>query len=113
MNEKRERGRTIAALMAGTTAPIESEEAQEARSRERRLARLAWAMERSDALQRAIKAADAAWMALVAPYSDRDEDEEMPELDPPPEQEALDAIFAEINAVLDHDRWPAHLYWSY
>lgn len=105
------RRRVIARLMAGAAAPVEGE-AEDARARERQLARMAWAMGRIDDLKRAQKAADAAWMKLVAPYDDFDEDEELPELDPPPEQAAVDAIFAEIKAVTEHDRWPAHLHWS-
>jgi len=101
----------IAGLLAGTAAAVEGE-AEEGRARERKLARMAWAMRRIDDLKRAQKAADAAWMALVAPYDDLDEDEELPDLDPPPEQAALDAIFAEIHAVTEEDRWPAHLHWS-
>lgn len=101
----------IARLMAGAAAPVESE-AEDKRARERQLARMAWAMSRIDDLKRAQKAADAAWMALVAPYDDWDEDEELPELDPPPEQALVDAIFEEIHAVTEEDRWPAHLHWS-
>ncbi|HYN45248.1 MAG TPA: hypothetical protein VES64_01000 [Allosphingosinicella sp.] len=101
----------VARLMAGAARPAESE-AEDARARERRLARMAWAMKRIDDLKRAQKAADAAWMALVAPFDDLDEDEELPELDPPPEQAALDAIFEEVDAVTEEDRWPAHLHWS-
>ena len=101
----------VARLMAGAAKPVESE-AEDARARERRLARMAWAMKRIDDLKRAQKAADAAWMALVAPYHDLDEDEDLPEVDPPPEQAVVDAIFEEIHAVTEEDRWPAHLHWS-
>jgi hypothetical protein len=105
------RRRTVAALLAGTAAAAWSE-AEEARARERRAARLAWAGDRMDAWKRAMKKADDAWMALIEPYADRDEDEEMPDLDPPPEQAVVDAILAEIHSVTEKDRWPRHLHWS-
>ena len=28
------------------------------------------------------------------------------------EQAKVDAIRAELDAVIEHDRWPAHLYWT-
>jgi hypothetical protein len=104
------RRRVIAGLLAGTVV-VEDEDAEEARMRERGLARAAWAMERVDALKRAQRAMIAAWMELIAPYEDVD-DEDLPEIDPPPEEAVVDAILAEINAAVDHDRWPAHLHWS-
>jgi hypothetical protein len=106
------RRKVVAGLLAGKAAAPADEEADEARLRERKLARVAWGLERMDALRRAQKAADAAWMALVAPFDDLDEDEELPELDPPPEQAIVDAIWGEINAAVEEDRWPAHLHWS-
>lgn len=107
------RRRVIAGLLAGAAAPEEDDSPEEeARARVRRLRRLEWAMRRIDDLVRAQKAADAAWSALVAPYDDLGEDEEMPELEPPPEQAEVEAILAEIHAVTEEDRWPAHLHWS-
>lgn len=50
-------------------------------------------------------------MALIAPYDDVDE-EDLPDFDPPPEEAAVEAILAEINAALREDRWPAFLHWS-
>lgn len=104
------RRKIVAALLAGEAAPAD-DEAEEARSRARRLGRIGWALERVDALRRAQKATDAAWMALLAPYDDVDE-EDLPDIDPPPEEAAVDAILAEINAAIHEDRWPAHLHWS-
>jgi len=109
--EKAWRCRVIAELLHGNAALAEDEEAEEARSRERRLARTAWALERVDALRRANKAMIAAWMAMLAPYDDVDE-EDLPDFDPPPEEAVVDAIHAEIHAALDEDRWPARLHWS-
>jgi len=107
---REKRQRVIAALRDATAAPAWSA-AEDARARRRQLARMAWSLARIDELKRAQKAADAAWMKLVAAYDDWDE-EEIPELDPPPEQAAVDAIFEEIHAVAEEDRWPAHLHWS-
>ena len=104
------RRKVVAALLAGQAAPAD-EEADDARLRERKLARLAWSLERIDALKHAQKAMDAAWMAMLAPYDDVDE-EDLPDFDPPPEEAVVDAIWSEINAALKEDRWPAHLHWS-
>ena len=105
------RRKIVAALLAGKAAPAADDEAEEARSRERRLARVGWSLERIDALGRAQKAMDAAWMAMLAPYDDVDE-EDLPDFDPPPEERVVEAIHAEIHAALDDDRWPAFLHWS-
>lgn len=104
------RRRIVAALLAGEAAPAD-DEAEAARSRERRLARIGWSLERIDALRRAQKAMDAAWMAMLAPYDDVDE-EDLPDFDPPPEEAAVEAILAEINAAIHEDRWPAFLHWG-
>lgn len=60
---------------------------------------------------RAQRKADAAWLRLVAPYDDWDE-ADLPELEPPAEQAEVEAIRAEIDGVIAHDRWPRHLHWS-
>jgi hypothetical protein len=108
--EKAWRCKVITALLAGKAAPVD-DEAEAARARERRLARVGWGLERIDALRRAQKAMDAAWMALIAPYDDVDE-EDLPDFDPPPEEAVVEAILAEIEAAIHQDRWPAHLHWS-
>ena len=116
MSEKervnRRRQALIAAMAAGSGAALIEDEAEEMRLGALRLARIAWGRDRIAALKRAQKAADAAWMALVAPFNDRDEDEALPDLPPPPEQAVVEAILAEIHAVTEHDRWPRHLHWS-
>jgi len=104
------RRKMVAGLLAGTAAPIENE-VEDVRSRARNLMRVHWALERVDALRRANKAMVAAWMAMLAPYDDVDE-EDLPDFDPPPEELAAEAIHAEIRAALDEDRWPAFLHWS-
>lgn len=110
MKEERAR-RTLAALRAGTAAPEMSEAAGQSLARERRLARMAWALERIDALRRAQAALDAAWMKQIEPYADWDE-EDLPELDDPSEQAEVDRILAELDDVRYRDRWPRHLHWG-
>lgn len=115
MSEKQRvnrRRRLIALMEAGSGAALLGGEAEETRLGALRLARLAWGRDRIAALKRAQKAADAAWMELVAPFDDLDDDEELPQLAPPPEQAVVEAILAELHAVTEHDRWPRHLHWS-
>lgn len=54
---------------------------------------------------------DAAWERLLEPYLHLS-DEEFDELDlpPPPEEAEVDAIYAQLRAVIDEDRWPRELY---
>lgn len=101
--------RIVAALLNGTAAG--DAEGESRRAEARTWARMAWARQRCAALRRAQRKADAAWMTLVARYDDAEE-AEMPELEPPPEQAEVDAIWAELQAVIVQDRWPAHLHWS-
>jgi hypothetical protein len=99
------RSQSIAALLNGMAG------GDDAAKMARVEARQAWARERCAALRRAQGKADAAWMRLVAPYDDCDE-ADLPELEEPPEQAEVDAIRAEIDAVIEHGRWPRHLHWS-
>lgn len=78
----------------------------------RKAARVAWVRETMEALRAAQRNADQAWERLVAAFPDDVDDDELEDLPPPAEQAQVDAIHAEINAVIDHDRWPRHLYWS-
>jgi hypothetical protein len=74
-------------------------------------ARCAWIEERMAAMKAAQKALDAAWFRQLDAHPDVDwDDPDAPELPDPPEQAAFDAIYAEIRAVIDHDRWPRHLH---
>lgn len=109
MNEEARR-RVVAALLSGTAAVADGP-GEEAKEHARKLARSDWGLRRVAALKRAQTKADAAWMRLVAPYEGWD-DADLPELGPPPEQAAVDAIHAELNAALEEDRWPRHLHWS-
>lgn len=88
--------------------------ARETRAAEARVeARCAWVKRRMADLRAAREAADAAWIRMLDAHPDVDwEDPGAPELPDPPEQAALDAILAEIEAVRDHDRWPRHLHFA-
>jgi leucyl aminopeptidase (aminopeptidase T) len=100
----------VAALLAGTAAPAESE-AENGKARARKLARMAWGLERLDDMKRAQAALDAAWMKLLEPYDDWDE-EELPDIPDPPEEAAFQLIWEEVMQAIDHDRWPAHLHFT-
>lgn len=77
----------------------------------RRIARLDWCKAQSDKLHAAQEAADAAWDRLLAPYDGMDMDD-IPNIPDPPEQAEVDQIWAEMQQVIDHDRWPRHLHWT-
>jgi hypothetical protein len=73
-------------------------------------ARTAWVRETVAAWREAQDRADDAWSRLVEDLPDDfPEDEELPG---PPEQAEADALYAQIRAVIDHDRWPPHLYFG-
>ncbi|HYI64612.1 MAG TPA: hypothetical protein VEW71_06980 [Allosphingosinicella sp.] len=105
------RRKVIARLKAGTAVRIDPE-AEERAELERVAARVAWTRRTVDQWHDAQKAADAAWMKLVEPYADLDDDEDIPELDPPPEQAVVDRLLAQLDDVRHHDRWPRHLHWT-
>jgi|SRR4051794_739922 hypothetical protein len=104
----------------------------------RKAERWRWLHDTADAWSDATRRNDAAWMRnvsakppspsmgeggadLEAPgglndpwnvrggWGEGDEDEE---IDPPPEQAEVQALWAQLNDVIQKDRWPAHLYWS-
>ena len=87
---------------------------REARAAEARVeARCAWVKQRIAEMRAAQAALDAAWSRILKDYPDVDwEDPGAPEIPDPPEQAAFDAIYAEIAAVRDHDRWPRHLHFG-
>jgi len=103
------RRRTIAGLLAGTAAKRDPA-AEEAAELERTAARIAWARRTLDEWSDAMAAADAAWMKLVEPYADWD-DEDMPDIGPPPEQALVDRLWQQLDDVRRRDLWPRHLYW--
>jgi hypothetical protein len=95
---------TFAAILADPASVAEEEES---RLLARAAARVAWVRRTSAAIRDAQHRADAAWMRLIDAHPDDAED-----LPDPPEQAELDALWAQMKAVADHDRWPRHLYFT-
>jgi len=86
--------------------------AGEERLRAARVAlRQAWAKERVADLVAAQKRVEEAWTRIFDALPDDLDEEELEGIPEPPEQAEADAIWAEIEAVREHDRWPKHLYW--
>ncbi len=101
----------IAGLLAGTAVRPDVE-AEDRAATLRIAARRAWVRTLLDDYFAAMKICDAAWMKLVEPFQDWPEDEELPEVGPPPEQAEVDRLYAQLSDVRDRDRWPRHLHWS-
>jgi hypothetical protein len=106
--ELRER---VAAEMVGLgIAPAEAG-AEAAKKVERARLRFEWASERLDAFFELQDKAGEAYMRQIEAHPDVDwEDEDAPELPEPPEAAAAQAVYAEVMAALDEDRWPRHLH---
>ena len=96
---------TIRMLQAG----FECEDAADWR---RKAARIAWVQERIAALRAAHKAADQAWERLLSAFPEDVSEEELETIQPPPEDAEAESILAELNAVIDEDRWPERLYFG-
>lgn len=77
----------------------------------RKLARIAWARETMARLRAAQARVDDAWDRLIDAHEHLDDDE-LEELPEPPEQAELDAIHAQIDDVIERDKWPRELYWG-
>jgi hypothetical protein len=76
----------------------------------RQAARWLWVHETTLAWQEAMRRCDAAWCELVKDIpEDEIDDVEVPE---PPEQAEVDALWGQLNAVIQKDQWPRELYWS-
>jgi hypothetical protein len=73
--------------------------------------RKAWAKQRVADFFAAQKRVQEAWKRIFDALPDDLDEEELEAIPEPPEQAEADAIYAEIQGVLDHDRWPRHLYW--
>ena len=107
-NEKsrRKRRRMIAMMEAGvaaTAGPVN--DVDEAKEELRRwAARVGWGIAHMDKLDAAQAAADAAWDRLEAEDPDGDS--------VPPEQDEVDRLLKDVDALIDHGRWPRHLHWS-
>jgi hypothetical protein len=86
-------------------------EAEAAKKVERARLRYEWASERLDAFFDLQDKAGEAYMRQIEAHPDVDwEDEDAPDLPDPPEQAAAQAVYAEVMAALNEDRWPRHLH---
>ena len=54
---------------------------------------------------------DALWMELVRGIPD-DVDVDDVDIPPPPEEAEVDALWAQLDDVIQNDRWPKELYWG-
>ena len=77
-------------------------------------ARVAWVRETIAALTDANDRVFAAWQRIFESLPDDIDDEELEamHIPDPPEQAEVDAIHAELDAALERDEWPAHLYFG-
>ena len=96
---------TIRMLKSGAR-PVDAEDWM------RKDARAAWTKKTVAALRDAQERCDEAWMRLMKALPDDASDEEVDAVRPPPEQAEVDALHALIDDVVQHDKWPKHLYWS-
>ncbi|HWC56535.1 MAG TPA: hypothetical protein VG434_06160 [Sphingomicrobium sp.] len=78
----------------------------------RKDARAAWTKKTVARLREAQERCDAAWDRLMKALPEDATDEQVDAVQPPPEQAEVDALHALIDDVVQHDRWPKHLYWS-
>jgi hypothetical protein len=102
----------VEAELAALGCTGEQADRELALKRERVAARLAWLDARIAALLVAEEAANAAWLRLVGAVERIDLDGPAgPSLPVPPEQEAFDAILAELRAAAE-GRWPRHLHFG-
>ena len=99
---------TIRALLAAASGAAD----EQARAADRAAARVAWVHEVRAAWKAAQRRVDDAWDRIFDALPEDLDDEALEAIPEPPEQAELDAIYAEIRAVCDHDRWPRELYWS-
>ncbi|HEX8513446.1 MAG TPA: hypothetical protein VF688_10115 [Allosphingosinicella sp.] len=104
------RERMAAEMVELGIEPAEAE-AEAAKKVERARLRYEWARERLDAFFALQEQAGEAYERQMDEYPDVDwEDEDAPELPDPPEQAAAQAVYAEVMAAIDEDRWPRHLH---
>jgi hypothetical protein len=100
---------------AGTIKMLEyGMQIEDAAEWRRTAARVAWVRETVAALREAHQRLFAAWDRMFDSLPDDIDDEELEamNLPDPPEQAEADAIHALIEDVLQHDQWPAHLYFG-
>ncbi|HXS50841.1 MAG TPA: hypothetical protein VN713_12060 [Sphingomicrobium sp.] len=77
-------------------------------------ARYRWLHRTAEAWQDANRRVTEAWFRTLAPLPDDISDEELEALDlpDPPEQAEVDALWAQLNDVIQKDLWPRHLYFG-
>ena len=73
-------------------------------------ARYRWLHRTAGAWHDARMRCDAVWRELVRDIPDELIDEV--EIAEPPEQAEVDALWAQLNDVIQKDKWPKHLYWG-
>jgi hypothetical protein len=73
--------------------------------------RIEWARERFNAFLEMQDKAGEAYVRQIEAHPDVDwEAEDAPVLPEPPEEAVAQAIYAEVMAAVNHDRWPRHLH---
>jgi hypothetical protein len=109
--EWEEARRLLAAEMAALgVAPAEAEAAA-ARKLELARRRIEWGRERLAAFMEMQERAGEAYMKQIEAHPDVDwEADDAPQLPDPPEEAAAQAIYAELMAAINEDRWPRHLH---
>jgi hypothetical protein len=103
--------RQVAAEMVELGIEPAEAEAESRKKVERARLRYEWARERLDAFFELQEQAGEAYMRQMDEHPDVDwEDEDAPDLPDPPEQAAAQAVYAEVMAAIEEDRWPRHLH---
>lgn len=101
--------RTIEALLDGACDAAADLRFAQARQ----VIRQAWVKEVMAKISAAHLAVDEAWDRRLDEMEAEGIDvDEMYAPPPFPEEQALDALLAQANAVRDHERWPRELYWG-
>ena len=91
--------------------PADEARAEAAKQAERVQLRVEWARERFDEFLEMQDRAGEAYVRQIEANPDVDwEDPDAPVLPEPPEEAVAQAIYAEVRAALDEDRWPRHLH---
>lgn len=101
----------VAGEMRGIGVPAEQAEAEARLIEGRRRLRLAWARERFREFLTLQDAAGEAYCRDIEAHPDVDWDsDDAPDLPPPAEEVLAQAVYDEVRAALDRDRWPRHLH---
>jgi hypothetical protein len=99
---------TIRSLLAAAQGAAAEQEQAAARIAARR----AWAKQAVADFMAAQERVQEAWERIFDALPDDIDDDLVDQLPDPPEQAEADALWAEIEAVREHDRWPRHLHWT-